>query len=248
VDVTDTAFPYLSATTAYILARDSGEIIQVWPTGPRSTEIPDRCISDVIREVQAGTARLFAVWPGEWRSDVFTIDPDALLADLDAHAEAMAEKQRAQAQHHARLDEERRNRPKQRCPRCGRELRVRDDGSLYPHNSDRHAKCNGGSAGEMAAIRREREAAERQRGARERWERETAERRAQRDAEYSRLNEEFQAGRLEGHAKKDGSLCSNSLTVNGGPRCSLHEVGAGELAQYEAKLDARAAALSKVAP
>ncbi len=236
VDVTDTTFPYLSPTTAYVLVSDDGDVFQVSPS------------AEIVREVKSGKARLFAVWPGQWRSDVFTIDPDALLVVLQAHAEMVEEDRRAAAIRNARMAEERRNRPKQQCPRCGKELRVRDDGSLYPHNDERYRiTCNGGSAGEMAAIQREREAAERRRAEREQWERETAERRVQHDAEYKRLNSEFQAGRLEGHAKADGSLCGNSLTVRGGPRCSMHEAGVGEVEQYEAKLDALVA-LRGVAP
>ncbi len=229
IDVTDTAFPYLSPTTAYILVRDDGGVSQVLPG------------TEIVCEVRDGKARLFAVWPGQWRSDVFTIDPDALLAELKANAEWQETRRQERMAENARMAEERRSRPKERCPRCRKDgLRVRDDGSLYIHRNTRGAECGGGSAYEMAEIRRRREAAERQRIEREQRERDAAESRARHEAEYERLDEEFRAGRLDGHAKRDGSLCRGSLTAFGASLCTAtgHGVSTGELAQWEAKLAA----------
>lgn len=67
-------FPYSSKLVCYIEVRKSGEVQQV----PNSKT----GISNAYDNVKNGNAVLYAVWPGNWRSDLFIID------DLDALAEA----------------------------------------------------------------------------------------------------------------------------------------------------------------
>jgi hypothetical protein len=63
-------FPYRSDTTCYIEVHKNGTVSH---GGGR--EAYDRAI--------AGESTLYAVWPGEWRSDLFLID------DLDEYARAL---------------------------------------------------------------------------------------------------------------------------------------------------------------
>lgn len=63
-------FPYASATTCYIEIRNDGSVTHGVDKGTY-----DRACS--------GESRLFAVWPGQWRSDLFVID------DLDEYAKAV---------------------------------------------------------------------------------------------------------------------------------------------------------------
>ena len=62
-------FPYTLATMCYIEIRDDGSV-----THGRDDDTYGRATS--------GASRLFAVWPGQWRSDLFAID------DLDQYAKA----------------------------------------------------------------------------------------------------------------------------------------------------------------
>jgi hypothetical protein len=63
-------FPYRSPTTCYIEVHQDGKV----------TQGADRAAYERAR---SGESRLFAVWPGQWRSDLFVID------DLDVYARAL---------------------------------------------------------------------------------------------------------------------------------------------------------------
>jgi hypothetical protein len=69
-DVTD--FPYLSNKVCYIVVRDGLPVQLRYRDG----------IRQAIQDASADKCALFAVWPGEWRSDLFRID--------DLHAAARA--------------------------------------------------------------------------------------------------------------------------------------------------------------
>ena len=63
-------FPYRMPTTCYIEVHQDGKVTQ--GAGPHAYE-----------RARSGESRLFAVWPGQWRSDLFVID------DLDEYARAI---------------------------------------------------------------------------------------------------------------------------------------------------------------
>ncbi len=63
-------FPYRSPTTCYIEVHQDGKV----------TSGADR---GTYERARSGESRLFAVWPGQWRSDLFVID------DLDEYARAL---------------------------------------------------------------------------------------------------------------------------------------------------------------
>jgi hypothetical protein len=63
-------FPYESPTTCYIEVRQDGLVTQgIDPA--------------TYGRARSGESRIFAVWPGQWRSDLFIID------DLDEYAKAV---------------------------------------------------------------------------------------------------------------------------------------------------------------
>lgn len=68
-------FPYAAKTVCYILVTSSGEIQQVHHTKDE--------LAEAYAEANEGRAKLYAVWPGQWRSDLFIID------DLNAFADAL---------------------------------------------------------------------------------------------------------------------------------------------------------------
>ena len=59
-------FPYDSKTTCYILIGKNGEVNQV------SHTIKE--LQEAYNAVKNDSATLYAVWPGQWRSDLFIID------------------------------------------------------------------------------------------------------------------------------------------------------------------------------
>jgi len=63
-------FPYRAHTTCYIEVHDDGTVSQ-------GVDV------QAYQRAVAGTSRLYAVWPGEWSSDLFAID------DLDEYARAV---------------------------------------------------------------------------------------------------------------------------------------------------------------
>ena len=63
-------FPYQLATTCYIEVHADGAVSQ-------------GAGADAYQRAVAGASRLFAVWPGNWSSDLFAID------DLNAYARAV---------------------------------------------------------------------------------------------------------------------------------------------------------------
>ena len=63
-------FPYESPTTCYIEVRQDGSVTQGMGQG-------------AYERARSGESRIFAVWPGQWRSDLFIID------DLDEYAKAV---------------------------------------------------------------------------------------------------------------------------------------------------------------
>jgi hypothetical protein len=63
-------FPYRSPTICYIEICQDGKVTQGADTG-------------TYERVRAGESRLFAVWPGQWRSDLFVVD------GLDEYARAL---------------------------------------------------------------------------------------------------------------------------------------------------------------
>ena len=66
-------FPYDSKTTCYILIGKNGEVNQV------SHTIKE--LQEAYNAVKNDSATLYAVWPGQWRSDLFIIDDINLFAD-----------------------------------------------------------------------------------------------------------------------------------------------------------------------
>ena len=68
-------FPYDSKTTCYILVDGAGTVTQVSHTL--------RDLQEAYNAVLNNSAKLYAVWPGQWRSDLFVID------DLDSFADAV---------------------------------------------------------------------------------------------------------------------------------------------------------------
>ncbi len=65
-------FPYYSKANCYILISNSGEVNQLG--------FNKKSIKEGYREVKEGRAKLYVVWPGRWRSDIFLIDDlDKLL-------------------------------------------------------------------------------------------------------------------------------------------------------------------------
>ncbi len=72
-------FPYGMSTICYFEVDKHGNISQV-PHGNKS----ERLIAlEAYQRAIDGTTTLYAVWPGNWRSDLFIID------DLDAFAKAL---------------------------------------------------------------------------------------------------------------------------------------------------------------
>jgi hypothetical protein len=63
-------FPYKYSTTCYI---------EVWANGT----VAQGAGAEAYERAKAGTSRLFAVWPGQYRSDLFEID------DLEEYAKAI---------------------------------------------------------------------------------------------------------------------------------------------------------------
>jgi hypothetical protein len=57
-------FPYRAPTTCYIEVHADGRV----------TQGADEASCD---RAKAGQSRLFAVWPGQWRSDLFAVEPEA---------------------------------------------------------------------------------------------------------------------------------------------------------------------------
>lgn len=68
-------FPYSAKTICYILVMQDGTVQQVQHTVGGLT--------DAYAAAREGKAMLYAVWPGQWRSDLFVID------DLEAFASAI---------------------------------------------------------------------------------------------------------------------------------------------------------------
>lgn len=68
-------FPYDLKTTCYILVYKNADVVHIQHT---KTEL-----AKAYEEVNSGKAVLYAVWPGNWRSDLFIID------DLNAFADAV---------------------------------------------------------------------------------------------------------------------------------------------------------------
>lgn len=71
-------FPYTMKTVCYIQVDETGAVLQV----PHSNKSDRPNMLEAYKKVLEGTATLYAVWPGQWRSDLFLMD------DLDALAQA----------------------------------------------------------------------------------------------------------------------------------------------------------------
>ena len=65
-------FPYGSGQVCYIEVSPDGAVTQLSTVGEKRSAYIN---------AQAGISKIFAVWPGRWRSDLFIID------DLDAFSE-----------------------------------------------------------------------------------------------------------------------------------------------------------------
>lgn len=68
-------FPYNLKTTCYILVYKNADVVHIQHNKTELTRAYEEAIS--------GRATLYAVWPGNWRSDLFIID------DLNAFADAV---------------------------------------------------------------------------------------------------------------------------------------------------------------
>ncbi len=71
-------FPYLMNTVCYFEVDKNGNISQVY----HKNKSDKQKVFEVYQRVMNKTTTLYAVWPGNWSSDLFIID------DLDAFAEA----------------------------------------------------------------------------------------------------------------------------------------------------------------
>ena len=67
-------FPYDSKLVCYIELTKDGKMEQVQNYVAEKREVYSR--------VKSGKSKLYAVWPGQWRSDLFEID------DIDAYGKA----------------------------------------------------------------------------------------------------------------------------------------------------------------
>ena len=67
-------FPYRSKLVCYFEVAQDGQVVQMQHNQTEAANVYSRIIN--------GQSRLYAVWPGNWRSDLFEID------DLDAFTEA----------------------------------------------------------------------------------------------------------------------------------------------------------------
>lgn len=69
------SFPYLMRTVCYVeILRDDGEVNN--PEGLNE-------VRDAVRRLGAGESRLYAVWPGQWASDLFEIDYEGAARALN---------------------------------------------------------------------------------------------------------------------------------------------------------------------
>lgn len=66
-------FPYEAKTVCYILVTTEHEILQVHHN--------QKELQEAYNAVQDKNASLYAVWPGNWRSDLFVIDDIEMFAD-----------------------------------------------------------------------------------------------------------------------------------------------------------------------
>ena len=69
----ESCFPYAAKTTCYIEVSADGSVGQVSCTKNDMTE--------AVARAKAGQSKLYAVWPGNYRSDLFIIDDLDMLAD-----------------------------------------------------------------------------------------------------------------------------------------------------------------------
>jgi hypothetical protein len=74
-------FPFTYMTTAYLAVRSDGAVF--WPGTTEERR-------DAVRLVMAGVAMLYAVWPGQRRSDVFVVDDPGEVAEPSSWATTVA--------------------------------------------------------------------------------------------------------------------------------------------------------------
>lgn len=66
-------FPYAAKPICYLLVMPDGNVRQIQHTKGE--------LAEAYAAASEGKAVLYAVWPGEWRSDLFVIDDLELFAD-----------------------------------------------------------------------------------------------------------------------------------------------------------------------
>ena len=71
-------FPYCMSTVCYFSVDDAGNVTQL----PHKNKSDRPRLMEFYEKARNGLLSLYAVWPGNWSSDLFSID------DLDAFAEA----------------------------------------------------------------------------------------------------------------------------------------------------------------
>lgn len=72
-------FPYSMSTICYFEVDNNGNVSQI----PHKNKSDREKVLEAYQRAINGTTTLYAVWPGNWRSDLFIID------DLDAFAKEL---------------------------------------------------------------------------------------------------------------------------------------------------------------
>lgn len=71
-------FPYTNKKLCYIEVGKDGSVLDI----PHKNKSDRSYVSESYRRALSGESAIYAVWPGDWSSDLFMID------DLDAFAKA----------------------------------------------------------------------------------------------------------------------------------------------------------------
>ena len=72
-------FPYQMSTVCYFIVDKKGKVSQI----PHKNKSDKPRVLEAYKTVLDGNAQIYAVWPGNWRSDLFIID------DLDIFAKEL---------------------------------------------------------------------------------------------------------------------------------------------------------------
>lgn len=79
----EAGFPYAMSTLCYLEVDKAGTVTQI----PHRRKADRPGLEALLRRVAAGESTLYAVWPGQYQSDLFLIDdPEAFAAGLKLSA------------------------------------------------------------------------------------------------------------------------------------------------------------------